>query len=145
MQAKIGIRFHRAEITYFEINRLYAYVKQIQQADYLRRNLFLIKVQAQNRLFTKNCITRTEIIHSSCMLFFLSPQYCCFQNSEFNNTLLYQNEGRGNTVTRTSTYLSFKFVVETIRHHYYCMLVKSFIWLTRVWFHRMFWSRVEFF
>ena len=29
MQNKIGIRFHRAEITYFEISRLYAYVKQI--------------------------------------------------------------------------------------------------------------------
>ena len=46
MQFKIGIRFHRAEITYFEINRLYAYDKQIQQADYMRRNLLLIKVQA---------------------------------------------------------------------------------------------------
>ena len=126
MQVKISTRFHRAEITYFEINRLYAYVKQIQQADYLRRNLFLIKVQAQNRLFTKNCITRTEIIHSSCM-FFLSPQYSCFQISEFNNTLLYQNEGGRNTVTRTSTSLYFKFVVEIIRHNYYCMLVKSFI------------------
>ena len=45
MQVKIGTRFHRAEITYFEINRLYAYVKQIQQADYMRRNLLLIKVQ----------------------------------------------------------------------------------------------------
>ena len=45
MQVKIGIRFHRAEITYFEINRLYAYVKQIQQADYMRTNLLLIKVQ----------------------------------------------------------------------------------------------------
>ena len=33
MQVKIGIRFHPAEITYFEINRSYAYVKQIQQAD----------------------------------------------------------------------------------------------------------------
>ena len=47
MLFKIGIRFHRAEInlfTYFEINRLYAYVKQIQQA-YMRRNLLLIKVQ----------------------------------------------------------------------------------------------------
>ena len=74
------------------------------------------------------------------MLFFLSPQYCCFRSSEFNNTLLYQNEGGGNTVTRTSTSLSFKFVVETIRH-YYCMLEKSFIWLTRVWFHRMFRSK----
>ena len=29
MEVKIGIRFHRAEITYFEINRLYAYIKQI--------------------------------------------------------------------------------------------------------------------
>ena len=29
MQVKIGIRFHRAEITYFVINRLYAYIKQI--------------------------------------------------------------------------------------------------------------------
>ena len=45
MQVKIGIRFHRAEITYFEINRLYAYVKQIQQADYMPRNLLLTKVQ----------------------------------------------------------------------------------------------------
>ena len=35
MQVKIGIRFYCAEITYFEINRLYAYVKQIQQADYI--------------------------------------------------------------------------------------------------------------
>ena len=28
------------------------------------------------------------------MLFFLSPQYCCFRNSDFNNTRLYQNKGR---------------------------------------------------
>ena len=27
MQVKIGIRVHRPEITYFEINRLYGYVK----------------------------------------------------------------------------------------------------------------------
>ena len=27
-QVKIHIRFHRAEITYFEISRLYAYMKQ---------------------------------------------------------------------------------------------------------------------
>ena len=33
-------------------------------------------------------------------------------------------------------HLSFKFVIETIDH--YCMLEKSFIWLTKVWFHRMF-------
>ena len=34
MQGKIGIRFHRAEINYVEIIRLYAFIKQIQQADY---------------------------------------------------------------------------------------------------------------
>ena len=62
MQVKIGTRFHRAEITYFEINRLYAYDKQIQQADYIRRNSLLIKVQVKNRLFTKNWLTRTEIL-----------------------------------------------------------------------------------
>ena len=45
MQVKIGIRFHRAEITYVEINILYAYVKQIQQADYMLRNLLLTKVE----------------------------------------------------------------------------------------------------
>ena len=45
IQVKIGTSFHRAEITYFEINRLYTYVKQIQQADYMRKNLLLIKVQ----------------------------------------------------------------------------------------------------
>ena len=45
IQVKIDTRFHRPEITYFEINRLYAYVKQIQQADYMRRNSLLIKVQ----------------------------------------------------------------------------------------------------
>ena len=28
-QVKIGVRFHRAEISHFEINRLYAYVQQI--------------------------------------------------------------------------------------------------------------------
>ena len=45
MQIKIGIRFHHAEITYFDINRLYAYIKQIQQADYKQRNSLLIKVK----------------------------------------------------------------------------------------------------
>ena len=45
MQVKIGTRFDRAEIIYFEINRLYVYVTQIQQADYMRRNLSLIKVK----------------------------------------------------------------------------------------------------
>ena len=36
MQNKIGIRFHRADITYFEINRIYAYIKQIIYAKEFR-------------------------------------------------------------------------------------------------------------
>ena len=61
MQIKIHITLHGDEITYFEMDRLYAYVKHIQQADYVRRNSLLIKVQVQNRLFTKTWLTRTEI------------------------------------------------------------------------------------
>ena len=45
MQVKMGLTFHRDEITYFEINRLYAYVKQIQEANYMQRNSLLIIVQ----------------------------------------------------------------------------------------------------
>ena len=44
MQDKIGIRFYRAEITYFETTRLYAYVKQIQQVDFMRENSLLMKI-----------------------------------------------------------------------------------------------------
>ena len=40
------IRFHHAEITYFEINRVYAYLHQTDSAgDYKQRNSLLIKVQ----------------------------------------------------------------------------------------------------
>ena len=43
MKVKISITlFHCDEKTYFEMNRLYAYVKQIQEAGYMR-NSFLIK------------------------------------------------------------------------------------------------------
>ena len=45
MQVKIGLTFHRDEITYFEINRLYAHVKQIQEGNYMQRNSLLIIVQ----------------------------------------------------------------------------------------------------
>ena len=114
----------------------------------------LRQADSANRLYAKeftfdksSSITIYQKLHnsngnnySSCMLFFLSPQHCCF-SSEFNNTLLYQNEGAVNTVARTSSSLSFKFVVEIIIHHYYCMLEKSFIWLTRAWFHHMFRSK----
>ena len=40
MQVKIDTRFHRAEITYFKLNRLYTYVKQIQPADYVKEFTF---------------------------------------------------------------------------------------------------------
>ena len=45
MQVKMGLTFHRDEITYFEINRLYAYVKQIEEANYMQRNSLLKIVQ----------------------------------------------------------------------------------------------------
>ena len=44
MQVQISIKFNHAEITYFKINKLYAYVKQIWQADFMQRNTILIKV-----------------------------------------------------------------------------------------------------
>ena len=69
MQIKIGITLHGDEITYFEMDRLYAYVKHIQQADYVRRNSLLIKVQVQNRLFTKTWLTRTEILLISFLMY----------------------------------------------------------------------------
>ena len=47
MQVKIGLTFHRDEITYFEMNRLYAYVKQIQEAGYMGRNYnYTIKTES---------------------------------------------------------------------------------------------------
>ena len=45
-------------MTYFKIIRLNAYIKQIQQADYIWRNSLLIKIQVWNGLFTKNCENR---------------------------------------------------------------------------------------
>ena len=72
-------------------SRLYAKESTFDKSLSIKQTIYNIKLQRKYFQF-----------HSSCMLFFLVPQYCCFQNSEFNNTLLYQNEGRGNTVTRTS-------------------------------------------
>ena len=69
MQVKIGITFHRAEITYFEINRC---LRQADSAaDHMRRNLLLKKVQVQIRLFTKNCVTQTEILLASFLIYFI--------------------------------------------------------------------------
>ena len=65
-------------------------------ADYMQRNSVLIKVHLQNRLFTKSCITQTEILLVSFLMYFIfhiSPKLLLL---EFNNTLLYQNVGWGN-------------------------------------------------
>ena len=59
------------------------------------------------RLFTKNCITRMEILLVSSLMyviFHISPGLL-LNRSEFNNTLLCQNEGVG-IATRTLTSLS---------------------------------------
>ena len=53
MQVKIGITFNHAEITYFKISKLYAYVKQIRQADFMERNTILIKVYQKLRNSTE--------------------------------------------------------------------------------------------
>ena len=50
----------------------------------MRRNSLLIKSELERKYFQ---------FHSSCMLFFISLQYCCFRSSEFNNTFLYQIKG----------------------------------------------------
>ena len=47
----------------------------------------------------KIALTRTEILLVSflCMLFFISLLNCCFRRPEYNNTILHQNEGGGNS------------------------------------------------
>ena len=52
----------------------------LRPADYMRRNSLLIKVHVLNRLFTKNCITQTEIFLVSFLMyvFFIFPLDCCF-------------------------------------------------------------------
>ena len=41
------------------------------------------------------------------LLFFISLQNCCFRRSEFNNILLYQNEGVGNSHKNINIRLPF--------------------------------------
>ena len=41
----------------------------LRQADYMRANSLLIKVQAQSRLFIKNCVTRTETLLVSFLVY----------------------------------------------------------------------------
>ena len=54
-------------------SRLYDCMQTIvckRQVDYMLRNLLLIKVQVLNRIYTKNCITRTEILLVSFVMYF---------------------------------------------------------------------------
>ena len=69
MQVKIGITFHRDEITYFEMNRLCQADSVSRLYDYMWRNSLLIKVQVKNRLFTKNWLTRPEILLVSFLVY----------------------------------------------------------------------------
>ena len=125
MQFKIGIRFHRAEITYFEINRLYAYLKQIQQADYAKEYNFDKSSSIKLNVY-QNCDGNTFSFILHVCYFSYHPSIA---GSEARSlTTLFSTKMRGEeAVPRTSTSLSFKFVVEIIRYHYYCMLEKSFI------------------
>ena len=68
MQVKIGVRFHHAEITHFQIVCK-------RQVDYMWRNLLLIKVRVLNRIFTKNCVTGTEILLVSFVMYFFFFAY----------------------------------------------------------------------
>ena len=83
-------------------------------------------MQVQNRLFTKNWLPRTEILLVSFLMCYFSYHPSIAASETRSLTTLFSTKTRGEeTVTKISTYLSFKFVVETIRH--YCILVKSFI------------------
>ena len=89
MQVKISVRFHRDEITYFEMNRLYPY-RQADSASRLYANEFSfdksssIKQTIYQKLANSNGNTFSFIPR----MLFLLPQYCCFQNWEFNNSPL---------------------------------------------------------
>ena len=52
-----------------------------------------MKYNIYQKLHNSNGHTFSFIPHVC--YFFISPQYCCFRSSEFNNTLIYQNEGVG--------------------------------------------------
>ena len=89
MQVKIGIRFHSAEGTCFEISRLsmltsnrYAKESPSDKSSSIKQTIYQ-KLRHLNEVFL-------VLFH---IYVILSPQYCCFRSSEFNNILLCENEG----------------------------------------------------
>ena len=102
MQIKIGIWFHRGEITYFEINRLLMltlsrlYAKEF----FFDESSSIKKATIYQNLHNSNGNTYSFIPR---VCFFISPLDCWFRRSELSNSLLYPIEGVGNTATRTST------------------------------------------
>ena len=149
MQVKIGITFHRDEISYFEMNRLYIIcLRQADSASRLYLKEFIFDKSSSLKLTIYQKVT-----NSNGNTFSFIPHVCY---SSYHPSIA------ASKTRSLTTLLSTKMKVEEIqpqehqhtclsncsrnnRHHYSCMLVKSFIWLTRVWFHRMFRSRVEYF
>ena len=114
-----------AEITYFEINRVYTYAKQIQQADNMQKKFTFDKSSSiiYQKLRNSNGNTFSFIPHVCC--FSYDPSIAAFEARSLT-TLFSTKMRRKETQSQEHRHPSFKFVVETIRH-YYCMLVKPFI------------------
>ena len=97
---------YRAEITYMlTSSRLFA----------IKDNTF--DKSSFIRLFTNNCVTRTETLLVSFLMYviFISPPDCCFRKSEFNNTFLCQNKGGIATGTSVTPPLPFVKTIKTLR------------------------------
>ena len=77
------------------------------------------------RMFSQNAFLTSRLFTNVCY-FYCHPNIATSKPRSLTTLFSTKMKGGGNTVTRTSTSLSFKFVVETIRH-FYCMLVRSFI------------------
>ena len=155
MQVKIGIRFHRAEITYFKINGLYGYVTMcywkvntfsfIPHVCYFSYLSWIVasKDQSLTTLFPtkmggshKNINTpplcknhkkpKVDNKIQACKTLTLTEGFVfslCRGSKQSVSCLLTLNWW--NTLVGV---VAFKFVVETIIHHYHCMLLlKPFI------------------
>ena len=113
MQVKISIRFHGAEITYLEINILYAHVKQI---------IFDVKEFTFDK---RSCIKWTiyqTLCNSNGNTFNFIPHVCYFSylpwiaasESRSLTTLFSTKIKREEIATRTSTSLSHSFRVPSL-------------------------------
>ena len=67
----------------------------LRQVFYMRRNSLSIKVQVLNRLFIKNCVTRTEIILVSFLMCYFSYQLWNAASEDCSLTTLFSTKMRG--------------------------------------------------